>query len=215
MWDAALASNMDFPAPAAVLGFMAACGGLTLSTLGVVVAVFTRKMRFIKPLLLIVAAGAGVYFSILFCFSALSHDRTLARGQEKYFCEIDCHLAYSVVSVNAEPDASSMNYRVMVRTRFDETTISSTRPLDMPLTANPRLLVLVDSLGRKHSPINASDRSLYTPLKPGQSCLTELRFELPRDATASRLLITSQGWPEGFLIGDEQSPWHGKTWFAL
>ena len=77
------------------------------------------------------------------------------------------------------------------------------------------MLVLVDMLGRTHSPANASDRPLYAPLKPGQSCLTELRFELPGDTKASRLLITSQGWPERFLIGDEQSPWHGKTWFAL
>jgi hypothetical protein len=215
MWNAAMVSNMNFPAPAAVLGFMAACGGLALSALGIVVAAFARKTRFIKPLLRVIAAGAVIYFVLLFSFSAVSRDHTLARGQEKYFCEIDCHLAYSVVSVSAEPNGSFMNYTVTVRTRFDEATISRTRPQDAPLTANPRTLVLVDGLGRKHSPVSASDQPLYTALKPGQSCLTELRFELPGDTTASRLLITSQGWPESFLIGDEQSPWHGKTWFAL
>ena len=215
MWSAGFASNMNFPAPVAVLGFLAACGGLALSTLGIVVAAFARKRGFVKPLLLLIGAGAVVYFVLLLCFSALSHDRVLARGQEKYFCEIDCHLAYSVVGVNVEPEGSSMNYTVTVRTRFDETTISPTRPRDVPLTANPRGIALIDELGRGHAPVGASDRSLYVALKPGESSLTDLHFQLPGDAKAARLLITSEGWAERLLIGDEQSLWHGKTWLAL
>jgi len=40
-------------------------------------------------------------------------------------------------------------------------------------------------------------------------------YKAPADATGLRLLITSNAWPEHLLIGDEQSPFHGKTWFAL
>src|SRR5215468_10942099 len=124
VWNSGLISNMNFPAPVAVLGFLAACGGLALSTLGIVVAAFARQTRFIKPLFLLMGAGAAIYWVLLLIFSAVSHDRILARGQEKYLCEIDCHLAYSVVGVNAEAEGSSLNYTVSLRTRFDETTIS-------------------------------------------------------------------------------------------
>jgi len=215
MWNSGLISNMNFPAPVAVLGFLAACGGLALSTLGIVVAAFARQTRLIKLLFLLMGAGAAIYWVLLLIFSAVSHDRILARGQEKYLCEIDCHLAYSVVGVNAEAEGSSLNYTVTLRTRFDETTISPTRPRDVPLTANPRSFALVDGLGRSHAPITASGQSLYAALKPGEASLTELHFQLPGDAKAARLLITSEGWPEFFLIGDERSPFHGKTWFAL
>jgi hypothetical protein len=52
-------------------------------------------------------------------------------------------------------------------------------------------------------------------LIPGQSYTTELRFDLPKDAREPRLLVTSTGWEEHLLIGDERSPLHKKTWFRL
>jgi hypothetical protein len=45
-----------------------------------------------------------LYGAALLRFSAASQRVLLGHGQEKYFCEIDCHLAYSVVSAGYQPD---------------------------------------------------------------------------------------------------------------
>ncbi len=126
-------SNMNFPPPAAVLGFLAACGGTFVAAAAALVACFIRKPRMAGAMAWLVAAGAVVYVSFLFGLSLVSHDNLLPRGQEKYFCEIDCHLAYSVVEVKTESAAATTRYVVTLRTRFDETTISSRRPKDATL----------------------------------------------------------------------------------
>jgi hypothetical protein len=54
-----------------------------------------------------VGLGAGAFGIALFCayvlvllgVSLTSHEKLLTPGERKYFCEIDCHIAYSVVSV--------------------------------------------------------------------------------------------------------------------
>jgi hypothetical protein len=214
MWHAGPSSNMNFPAPVSVLGFLAGCGGLALSALAIVVAYFLRKPRLAARLLKVVGAGALVYFGLLFAFSLASHDSVLSQGQEKYFCEIDCHLAYSIVRVKTELAGSSLDYTVTLRTRFDETTISPSRPRDVPLTPNPRSVEVVDALARRPAVVTRGV-PLSTPLRPGESYLTDIQFQVPGDAKALRLLLTTTGWPEHLLIGDEQSPLHGKTWFAL
>lgn len=216
MWHPGLVSNMNFPAPISVLGFLAACGGLALTALAIIVGWFAGKTKFVRPLLLVVGVGAVVYFALLFSFSLASRDHVLAQGQEKYFCEIDCHIAYAVVAMKSDPAGPAMHYIITLRTRFDETTISPSRPREVPLRPNPRRVELVDALGRTHAPASTTGVPLDTSLKPGESYLTELNFDLPGDAKATRLLVTSaEGWPEHVLIGDEQSPWHGKTWFGI
>ena len=215
MWYPDLYSNMNFPAPVSVLGFLATAGALALSILAIVVAYFVRKPRIARFLVKGAAAGVMVYGGLLLAFSWASHDHVLTPGQEKYFCEIDCHLAYSVLSVKTELTGPAKTYSVTLRTRFDETTISPHRPKDAPLTPNPRTVALLDAHGSRWPPTASSGILLTTPLKPGDMYLTELQFQAPADATGLRLLITSNAWPEHLLIGDEQSPFHGKTWFAL
>jgi hypothetical protein len=97
-----LYSNMNFPAPASILGFLGACGGLVLSLLAIGVAYFARKPRLGQLLLKLTAAGALFYLGLLLAFAWSSKDYLLTQGQEKHFCEIDCHLAYSVLSVKSE-----------------------------------------------------------------------------------------------------------------
>ncbi|HEY1262399.1 MAG TPA: hypothetical protein VGF06_02685 [Terriglobales bacterium] len=215
MWTSSIASNMNFPAPVAVLGFLAACGGLALSLLAIITALFVKRPRIAKILGQLVLAGAVVYFGLLLALSLFSHERTLARGQEKYFCEIDCHLAYSIQGVHSEPAGKSVRYLVILRTRFDENTISSRRPKDAPLEPNPRTLRLGDDRGRKFALIAASGTPLTASLIPGQSYTTQLQFDVPTDAGSLRLLITSRDWPQYLLIGDELSPLHAKTWLEL
>jgi hypothetical protein len=210
------ASNMNFPAPLAVLGFLAACGGLFFAVAALLVFWFARKPKFARGAGIALATGTVIYFALLFGFSASSHERALARGQEKYFCEIDCHLAYSIVDVKTKAEGESNDYVVTLRTRFDETTASPSRPKDAPLTPSPREARVMDSRGREYAAISSQGTSLMTPLKPAESYVTQLRFRIPKDAGGLRLLLnTAPGWPDRLVIGDENSWGHKKTYFAL
>jgi hypothetical protein len=206
-------SNMNFPAPLAVLGFLAACGGFVFALGSALIFWFARKPRFARVTAIAIGTGAAIYFALLLGFSASSHETDLARGREKYFCEIDCHLAYSIVDVRMQPDG---HYLVSVRTRFDETTASPSRPKDATLTPSPREVRVVDGTGREYAPVAAAGIPLLTPLKPAESYTTRLEFDLPRNATGLRLLIkTAPQWPDYVVIGDENSWLHKKTYLSL
>jgi hypothetical protein len=213
-----IATNMNFPAPLAVLGFLGVCGGLFVALASILIFWFARKPKFARVAAYAIAGGAVVYCALLFGFSIGSRATTLARGQEKYFCEFDCHLAYSIVDVHAQ-DVNAQpggRYVVTLRTRFDETTISPKRPKDATLTPSPREVRLVDAAGREYAPVAIEGTPLLTPLKPADSYTTELRFDVPKDATGLRLLLnTTPGWPDHVVIGDENSWLHKKTYFAL
>ncbi|HET6176432.1 MAG TPA: hypothetical protein VFE61_05835 [Candidatus Sulfotelmatobacter sp.] len=208
-----IASNMNFPAPLAVVGFLAAIGCLFLAAAAVLIFWFARKPKFARIAAIAIGTGAAVYFALLFGFSASSRATTLARGQEKYFCEIDCHLAYSVLDAKPQSDG---HYLILLRTRFDETTTSPARPKDAPLTPSPREVHLVDSTGREFAPITTRGTPLTTPLKPADSYITQLEFAIPQNDTGLRLLInTVPSWPDKLVIGDENSLLHKKTYFSL
>ena len=216
MWNTSLHSNMNFPAPIAVLGFLAAGGGLTLVVVGIAVAYFVRKPKFAVLLMKLTGAAATVYFGLLLGFSLGSHETTLAPGREKYFCEIDCHLAYTVLETKAVSEADAVRYIITLRTRFDETTISSYRPKDYPLIPSPRTIALLDEQGRAYPPQSIAGTPLMTSLIPGQSYATQLNFALPAGTRATRFLVsTTAGWPDHLVIGDENSWLHKKTYFQL
>ena len=180
---------------------------------------------------LVLVAG---YFAVLLAFSLLSREMILSPGEEKYFCEIDCHLAYSVTSAKsvgspAEDAKTAEKFLlVSVRTRFDEKTISPRRG-NMPLAPNPwRRVTLVDDQGREYT-VSASGqealetaRSSGTPLdaalRPGEAYETKFVFNVPREAKNLRLLVASPTRPEWlahFLIGEEASFLHKKVLLAI
>jgi hypothetical protein len=209
----AIASNMNFPAPLAVLGFLAAISGLFLAVAAALIFWFARKPKFARITAIVAGAAAIIYLALLLSFSAASHETALAHGQEKYFCEIDCHLAYSVLDAHTQPDGHLV---VTLRTRFDETTTSPNRPKDAPLTPSPREARLIDSAGHEYAPVATAGIPLLTPLKPADSYTTQLEFNLPKDATGLRLLInTIPQWPDKIVIGDENSWLHKKTYFVI
>jgi len=210
------ASNMNFPAPLAVMGFLAASIGLFAAIAAVLLFWFARKPRLARLAGFVIAGGAAIYFALLFGFSASSRETLLSRGQEKYFCEIDCHLAYSVLDVKRKDDSPTSDYLVILRTRFDETTTSPNRPKDAPLTPSPREVRLLDADGHPYDVVSSAGTSLMTSLTPASSYTTLLEFRVPKDARGLRLLIeTIPGWPDHFVIGDENSLGHKKTYFAL
>ena len=216
MWTTHIASNMNFPAPIAVLGFLAASVGFVVAISAALIFWFARKPRFARISVVVVAVGAILYFGVLLGFSAGSRPVTLTRGDEKYFCEIDCHLAYSVTDVQTHSDATSTRYVITLRTRFDETTTSPTRPKDAPLTPSPREVRLIDGNGAQYSPAATEGTPLLTPLKPAGAYTTRLEFTVPKNASGLKLLInTAPGWPDQIVIGDENSWLHKKTYFSL
>jgi hypothetical protein len=192
---------------------------------------FTQKIGLVAAILL-----AG-YATLLLSASAASREQTLGADQEKYFCEIDCHLAYSVAGVEtaktlslgvAQKSESGIFYIVSVRTRFDEHTISPSRG-DGPLTPSPLAIAIVDDQGRMY-PASEEDQKalenspgtrqvkLTQPLRPGEWYITKLVFDLPSDAQGLRLLITSPtepGWLGRVIIGDEDSVFHKKIYLRL
>lgn len=177
---------------------------------------------------------AGIYLGTLITFSLLSRERVLAPGEQKYFCEVDCHEAYSVsevARVKALGDplrpvaARGTFYLVTLRVWFDERTISSRRAKDMPLGPNPRRAAVVDASGREYKVSEAGQRALAAmrgtepplnrPIKPGESYTTTLVFDLPAEVQNPGLLIANDEWPTRFLIGHENSFLHKKVFFQL
>src|SRR4051812_15863855 len=211
-----IASNMNFPAPLAVLGFLGLCAGFFLAFSAALILWFARKPKFAKAAGIGSVALAAIYGMLLFGFFAASHETSLARGQEKYFFEIDCHLAYSVVGVKSQAAGESTEYVITLRTRFDEATISPSRPKDAPLTPSPREARLFDDLGHEYAAVSSEGASPMTPLRPGESYLTELHFQVGKNAVGLRLLVkTTSSWPDRLVIGDENSWGHKKTYFSL
>ena len=216
MWTASISSNMNFPAPIAAAAFLAGCGGLFLAIMGALIAVFVKRTRWVLLIGGVVGLGVLVYFGLLLAFALASHEKVLARGEEKYFCEIDCHLAYSVQAVNISPSGADLShYVITLKTRFDVATISPHRPKDIPLKPNPRIILLADSQGHLYMPNDSTGTDLTTPLRPGESYTTDIDFLVSKQATELHMLVESSGWTERLLIGDESSPMHKKTWFGL
>jgi hypothetical protein len=216
MWHPGMHANMNFPALLAMAGIGAAFVGTILAFAVVILSLVTRQRKIARITLRLFAACAAAYTLLLIGFSLGSRADVLAQGAEKYFCEIDCHLAYSVVGVKQQPAPGGTRYFVAVRTRFDETTISARRPRDLPLRPSPRTVQLIDSLGRRYNPESSSGTPLSTSLIPGQSYVTELSFLVPQNAQGVQLLIgTTSSWPDKVVVGDENSWLHKKTYFVI
>ena len=226
-------TNVNFSAPLGVVGFLGACFVLTVLGLVAMHALVVRRYGRARVSLAMLAVVVALYFCAVLVFSLASGERVLARGEEKHFCEMDCHLAYSVVGVRraralgegaSQATASGEFLVVTLKTRFDETTISAHRG-DGELYPNPRRVTVYDSQGRAYAPSEEGRRALAatgasgvpieTPLRPGESYTTELVFDIPADARDPRLLVNESDLPTRFIIGHENSPLHKKTEFKL
>lgn len=226
-------TNVNLNAAVGVLALAGACFVLLLLSLGLVYSLATRRLAWARRVALVALLGGAVYLGGLFAFSAASAERVLAGGEEKYFCEIDCHLAYSVAgvrkarTVGRAPDVATAEgefYVVTVRTRFDEGTTSPRRG-DAPLTPNPRAATVFDSSGRSFAPSpegqsalelsGEAGRPLSTPLRPGESYTTALVFDLPAGTTDPVLLLNESSFETRFIIGHENSLLHKRTKFRI
>ncbi|MFQ5723812.1 MAG: hypothetical protein ACE5G6_04910, partial [Terriglobia bacterium] len=119
--------------PLVFLAFLGTAAALFLAGAAVVVLLLRRRFELARKVLWGGLLWAGLYIVVLLGFSFLSREKTLAAGEWKYFCEVDCHLAYSLVDVTTsktlgEPPnqvtAQGTFYVVNVKMWFDEKTIS-------------------------------------------------------------------------------------------
>jgi hypothetical protein len=224
-------TNVNLAAPLGALAFVGT--GLLITAIGafLLYSLVARKLgraKFVAFALLIVG---GVYLGALLIFAFASKENVLAHGAEKHFCELDCHLAYSVTetkqskTVGSTPVTANGVFTVVtIKTRFDEDTISPARGNGV-LYPNSRVLTVIDDQGRLYAPSWEGQRALEAsgetgtpltnPLRPGESYTTTFVFDLPGDAHNPTLLINEGEWLTHFIIGHENSLLHKKTKFQL
>lgn len=226
-------TNVNLAAPLGALallgtGFLLLTAGLTLGY-----SVVMKKSRLTKVARLTIVLLAGIYLVVLLIYSFVSSEKLLARGEEKHFCEIDCHLAYSVTDVHEtkllgegpnQLTAAGMFRVLTIKTRFDETTIGRNRG-DRLLYPNSRVVSINDENGTQYFPSvvaqNLLEKSqtagtaMTIPLRPGESYSTTLVFDLPVDIKSPTLLIHEGEFLTHFVIGHENSFLHKKTRFQI
>jgi len=183
-----------------------AAGAATL--LGIVAALRGERRRVRHA-----AVGASViavgYLGLVISVAAAAPDRTLAPGEEKYICELDCHLAYSVVGVRRQRDTLYVRLNI----RFDRGTIGSSRPLDAPVYPGSREVRLSDASGRIFRPISLGD--LRRSLLPGEAYQTEIAFEVDPAVIGLVLFISDADPSKRILIGSDNAFFRTPVGFRL
>jgi hypothetical protein len=214
--------------------FMGACAGLLFMGIAFLYGLIARKRWVMQVSTALAASGILLYGALLLGFSLSSSDKVLSIGDQKHFCEVDCHIAYSVTSVTTASElgvgekrisAVGKFYVVRVQTWFDPSTISSSRG-NGPLAPSPRKVVVLDEAGREYTPSQPGQRTyeltpgatttpLSTSLHPGESYTTDFVFDLPADVRQPRLLVGDIDPVSSLIIGHEDSPLHKKIYFAI
>lgn len=204
-------TNTNLAAPFSALGFLTAMAGLLFAVIVLVGAIFSGHPTIAKAVGVSALAGVALYGGMLLGYSKRSHDVLLNAGQEKSFCEIDCHIGYTITDVKREGAQVS----VALRTHFDEHTTAPWRGNGL-LTPSPRMVELMDASGRVYPAHQSGGPTLTTPLRPGETYVSEFTFVVPSDARDLRLLVaTDASFPERVLIGNENSFLHHKVLFRL
>ena len=208
-------ANLNLPAPISALAFLGSVALLMLFFALEAGFALYRRRRAARTML----ASAGVlvfsYAAALLLFSAASLKVVIPRGQEKYFCEIDCHIAYSIVSAKFEPTMDGAGrYMVELQTRFDPTTIGPHRG-DGALTPGPRVVHLLEG-GHEYRAHILKGPVFTTALRPGDSYRTTMVFDVPAAPQYPLLWVHSPAAaPETLMIGNELSPLHRKVYLGL
>jgi len=225
-------TNVNLAAPIGVLLFLGTALLIFCFVLFLIFSLVKKRFSLIKFSTLAMVVIAALYLSLLLLFSWSSSEKVLARGQEKHFCEVDCHLAYSILDSQAtktlgtapnQVTAAGLFRVITIKTRFDETTISPTRGNAL-LYPNARALVVIDANGKQYFPSADAQRLLQglnqagtftAPLRPGDTYQTTAVFDLPADIQSPALLIHESAPETRFVIGHENSLLHKKTRFQI
>src|SRR5258706_9806290 len=129
-------TNVNLLAPVGAMALLGTGFLLFLAALVLVQSLVVRRTGRAKIVLLGMVMVAGAYLAAILIFSLTSHEKVLARGEEKYFCEIDCHLAYSIANTRQaktlgnppnQTTAQGIYTIITIRTSFIETTFARRR----------------------------------------------------------------------------------------
>jgi hypothetical protein len=213
-----------------VLAFLGTASLLVAAIVAAGWSVATGRLELARRAMMLGGFLAATYLVALIAASALSHTRILPVATEKYFCELDCHLAYEVTEVRelgseGSGAADHDTILVVLRTRFDENTISARRSRTEPTWPAPRRVELIDAAGQRYAPlpdpadilsaIRFHSTAISQELAPGESYLTAIAFELPHDVPEPSLLLTDDLLVSRFLIGHERSFLHAPVLLSL
>jgi len=218
-----MSTNVNLAAPIGALALLGTAFLLFVAGALLIQSLIVRKRARARIATIAMLVIAAVYLAAILIFSFASHEKVLARGEEKHFCELDCHLAYSIVNsrqaktIGEPPTQTTANGQFVVitlKTRFDETTISPQRGNGL-LYPNSRALTLIDERGNRYGPVAQLGTPLTTPLRPGETYSTDVVFDLPAEVKASTLLINEGDFITHLVIGHENSPLHRQTRFQL
>jgi hypothetical protein len=222
-------------APLVILMFLGAIGLTGFAALVALVSVFLKRKWIALGAAGVSVVTALVYGLVLAAVSLTSYQVVLPPGDWKYFCAVDCHIAYSIAGVESaaalgpelqHTTAHGKFVVVRLKTWFDEHTISQHRG-DAPLLSGERQVVLLDGAGRSFAPSSEGAAALSRiagapgpfsrPLRPGESFTTTLVFDVPQDARGLLLFVTDPGDDllTRLIIDHENSFLHKKIYLAL
>jgi len=218
-----MSTNVNLPAAIGALALLGTGFILFVAAIFLIQSLIAKKRRQAKIVLVAMVAVCGLYLAAILIFSIGSHEKLLARGEEKHFCELDCHLAYSIVDTRQtktfgdsakQASAQGVFTVVTIKTRFDETTIAPWRGNGL-LYPNSRALTLIDERGNRYGPVSQSGTPLNYPLRPAESYTTDVVFDTPIDVKHATLLMNEGDWITHLVIGHENSPLHKKAGFQI
>lgn len=220
-------------APIVVMAFLGTIFLIGVSILVLLYGAIRRSKRLAGIGGAAALAIVGCYLLLLCGVSLASSEKVLPEGGRKYFCEIDCHIGYSVSGMQTAPAIGPESQQVVahgqfvivpIKAWFDENTISPTRG-DGPLTPNARRVVLVDATGQTYARsaeaeaelarLKGEKMTLRQALRPGQSFVKDLVFDIPKRTSGLRLLITEDDPETRLIIGHENSLLHKKIYIGL
>jgi hypothetical protein len=129
-------TNVNLLAPIGALLFLGAAFLLFVAGVALLFSVIRRNPRLARLSFIAFVLITGSYLAVLLIFSLASTEQVLAHGEEKHFCEIDCHLAYSITGTrvsktlgegSTQVTANGLFHVVTIKTHFDEHTIGRNR----------------------------------------------------------------------------------------
>jgi len=123
-------TNVSLAAPIGAMAFLGT--GLLFFGAGLIFlyTIIKGELAGTKVVVSAIAVVGAIYIGFLLLFSFTSSETVLARGQEKHFCELDCHLSYSILDVRQtktlgngpnEAKADGLYHIVTIKTRLMKT----------------------------------------------------------------------------------------------
>jgi hypothetical protein len=205
-----------------MLAFLGMVVGLGAAVVGGAAALVSGRTRSAATLGRFAIAGAGLYAALLLAVALSSREAVVPLHHEKFFCDVDCDLAFSVAEVRTtkslgQSTAKGIYYVVSVKARSDavQARVRLGSAVARVITDGGRAFEVSREGQAALDRTQDAGIPLTRELDPGTSRVTELVFDLPTDARNPRLLIGGGGWVTRFLIGDENSPFHRKVVFLL